>query len=320
MKVIVTGAAGFIGYHLAKTLLKEGHDVVGIDNLSPYYDVNLKKNRIKDLEHPNFTFILCDISKQDEVKAVMKAHSDTNKIVHLAAQAGVRYSIENPQAYLEANILGQLNLIEEGRKLDNLDHFLYASTSSVYGSNDKLPFSVQDRVDHPISFYAVTKRSCELMADYYHDLYKMPLTGFRFFTVYGPWGRPDMAAFLFTDAIYAGRPIKVFNNGQMGRNFTYIDDIIAGLMGAMGTSYSGQHKLYNLGNNRSEKLMDFIHTIEDIIGKKAEYQMEPMQAGDVKETIADISETQQDFGFEPKTDIQVGLKNFIDWYKTYYSL
>lgn len=320
MKILVTGAAGFIGYHLAQRLCQAGHEVVGVDNLTPYYDVQIKKDRLKTLPPENFHFHLCDLSQQSQVEALFAEHHDFEVIVHLAAQAGVRYSIENPHAYVEANIYGQLNLLEAIKQNSSVKQFIYASSSSVYGANSKLPFSVKDPVENPISFYAVTKRSCELMAESYHQLYGLPMVGLRFFTVYGPWGRPDMATYLFTKAIFDGQPLKVFNQGKMRRNFSYIDDVTDACQRAVEKQDPTGHKLYNIGNNKSESLMDFIHTLEKATGQEAILQMEPMQAGDVKETIADISETQADFGFEPKTNIDVGLANFVTWYKEYYSV
>jgi UDP-glucuronate 4-epimerase len=322
MTILVTGSAGFIGYHTSKKLLARGEHVVGIDSLNEYYDVNLKKARLAELEgNPNFSFYKLDISDKDAVASFTQEHPEIEYIVHLAAQAGVRYSLEHPFAYADANLVGHLAMIEMARHLPNFKHMVYASSSSVYGSNTKLPFSIEDRVDHPISLYAATKKSCELMSHCYSHLYGLPLTGLRFFTVYGPWGRPDMAAFIFTRKILAGEEIEVFNQGKMRRNFTYIDDIVQGTIGCLdnpGTD-SNLHRVYNIGNNRSEELLDFIQVLETAIGKKAKMNLLPMQPGDVKETVADIDATIKDFGFNPKTDIQEGLTNFVNWYKSFYN-
>lgn len=320
MTILVTGTAGFIGYHTSKCLLEKGEKVIGIDSLNPYYDVNLKKDRLKELERfPHFTFHHTNIADKNFIETMDKNYSHIQEIVHLAAQAGVRYSLENPHAYAEANLIGHLNLLELARSLRNLKNMVYASSSSVYGSNAKLPFSVEDRTDTPISFYAATKKANELMSHSYAHLYKIPLTGLRFFTVYGPWGRPDMAAFIFTRAILEGAKMPVFNQGNMRRNFTYIDDIVEGIIKCLKRPQA-LHKVYNLGNNKSEKLLDFIKIIEKHIGKPANMDLQPLQAGDVKETIADINTTQQDFDFNPQTHIEEGLKKFIDWYKSYYKL
>ena len=322
---IVTGAAGFIGYHTCLQLLEQGHIVIGIDNLNPYYDVELKKRRLANLQQQkSFCFYPYNIQDKDDIFSLAEKYPNITHIIHLAAQAGVRYSIEHPFSYGESNLMGHLTLLELCRRLNKLEHFIYASSSSVYGANTKLPFSVEDRVDHPISLYAATKKSCELMSDCYSSLYNIPCTGLRFFTVYGPWGRPDMAAFIFTKAIYTDQEMPVFNQGKMRRNFTYIDDIVSGVLGCAQHIPKkighNRHKIYNLGNNKSEELMHFIHTLEDVIGKKANIRFEPMQPGDVKETIADITSSEKDFGFTPKTNIDIGLKNFVDWYKKYYDI
>lgn len=322
MTILVTGAAGFIGYHVSKQLLERNETVIGVDNLNDYYDPLLKKARLEQLlPHQNFTFYPIDIANKSEVEKLVQTHGDIDRIIHLAAQAGVRYSLTNPFAYSEANVVGHLTILEACRKL-NLQHLVYASSSSVYGANQKLPFSVLDAVDQPISLYAATKRCCELMSYTYSHLYGIPATGLRFFTVYGPWGRPDMSAFLFTKAILADQEIPVFNQGDMRRNFTYIDDIVAGTIGCLDTPPNKNllHRVYNIGNNRSEPLMDFIHTLETAIGKKAQIRFEPMQPGDVKETIADISDTTRDFGFLPKTNIAEGLNNFVTWYRSFYGV
>jgi UDP-glucuronate 4-epimerase len=320
MTVLLTGAAGFIGHHLAEALLARGETVVGIDNLVPYYDVALKRARLKRLEgRPGFSFIEADISNPETVEAVFAAHAGAEHVVHLAAQPGVRYSLENPYAYVTANVMGQTVLLEAAKRLKNLRHFVYASSSSVYGANTDMPFSVEDRVDHPVSLYAATKRSCELIAETYAHLFSLPLTGLRFFTVYGPWGRPDMAYWQFTENILAGKPIRVFNNGDMRRDFTWIGDIIAGILGVMDAPGAG-HRVYNLGNHRSEKLLDFIAEIETAAGRKAEMVFEPMQPGDVHETYADIEASRRDFGFEPTTPISEGIPQFVEWFKTWRGL
>lgn len=328
MTILVTGAAGFIGFHVSQKLLQEEKPVIGIDNLNDYYDPTLKESRLNLLkQNPNFTFYSIDISQSDAIQTLESQHPEISSVIHLAAQAGVRYSLTNPHVYAQSNLIGHLNLLELARNLKQFDHFLYASSSSVYGANTKLPFSIQDNVDHPISLYAATKKSGELMAHAYSHLYNIPMTGLRFFTVYGPWGRPDMSAYIFTKAIIEGHEIPVFNEGNMRRNFTYIDDIVQGVLkchqtppklGSPHTSTAAPHRVYNIGNNRSEKLMDFIQTIENITGKTANLKLLPMQPGDVKETIADISETTADLGFMPKTNIEEGLKKFVDWYQSYH--
>ena len=318
--VLVTGCAGFIGFHTCAKLLKEGHQVIGIDNLNEYYDVSLKEARLSLLKkYPNFSFYKLDIADRSIFDLAQK-HSDIEYIIHLAAQAGVRYSLQNPHAYVDSNVTGQLNMLELCKKLPKLKHFVYASTSSVYGANTKMPFSVEDRTDTPISLYAATKKSCELMTHAYAYLFNIPSTGLRFFTVYGPWGRPDMAAFIFIKAILNNQPIPIYNNGQMRRNFTYIDDIVNGILGSLNKPPKGNvpYALYNIGNDCSEELLHFIDTLEGHLGKKGKREFLPMQPGDVKETIADIEAIRQDFGFEPKTDIEEGLKHFVDWYKEHY--
>ena len=321
--VLVTGSAGFIGYHVCEYLLKRQETVIGIDNLNDYYDPNLKKARLKKLQtHKNFHFVELDLSDRKAVSQFADKHPNIERIVHLAAQAGVRYSLENPFAYTDANIQGHLAILEACRKLP-VKHLVYASSSSVYGMNEKLPFSVEDPVDTPMSLYAVTKRSCELMSFCYSHLFQIPSTGLRFFTVYGPWGRPDMSAFIFTRAILENQENPVFNYGDMRRNFTYIDDIVQGTIACLDTPpapEAAQHRLYNLGNDRAESLMDFIHTLEKIIGKKAHINLMPIQPGDVKETIADITKTTQDFGFQPKTNIDEGLTHFVHWYREFYGI
>jgi UDP-glucuronate 4-epimerase len=326
MSTLLTGAAGFIGFHVARALLERGDRVVGIDNLNDYYDVRLKEARLAELSaSAGFTFARLDVADRDGVGALVQAHRDLRGIIHLAAQAGVRYSLENPYAYIEANVMGTLVLLEAARRIDKLAAFTYASSSSVYGANRKQPFSVDDPVEQPVSLYAATKRSCELIARSYSHLYGLPATGLRFFTVYGPWGRPDMAAYLFTRAILAGEPIKVFNEGRMARDFTYIDDIVAGTVAAhdhapaAGAAADGvPHRLYNLGNHRPEKLLDFIAVLERLLGRTAPKELLPMQPGDVPESFADIETARRDLGFEPKTTIEDGLGRFVAWYKHYH--
>jgi UDP-glucuronate 4-epimerase len=326
MTVLVTGAAGFIGFNTSLRLLERGEQVVGVDNLNPYYDVALKELRLSRLaEHRGFTSVRADISDRAAIDEVARAHPGLTGIVNLAAQAGVRHSLTAPHDYTKANVEGHLVMLELARRTETCRHFVYASSSSVYGANTKLPFSIDDRVDTPISLYAATKRAGELMSHCYSHLYRIPTTGLRFFTVYGPWGRPDMAAYLFATAIMAGTPIKVFNNGDMRRDFTYIDDIVSGVVGVLdnppaddGTAPPA--RLYNVGNNRSEQLMDFIGHIEAALGRKAIYQFEPMQPGDVKETAADISAISRDVGFAPTTPISVGIPRFIEWFKQYHRI
>lgn len=319
MTTLVTGAAGFIGFHTCKKLLERGETVIGLDALNAYYDVNLKKARLKILQSfPSFHFHTMNIAQRQEWEVLDAQSSAITKVVHLAAQAGVRYSLENPYAYGEANLMGHLNVLEWCRGLKNLEHGVYASSSSVYGANEKLPFSVEDSTDAPISLYGATKKADELMSHAYSHLFGIPLTGLRFFTVYGPWGRPDMAAFIFTKAILEGIKIPVFNQGHMRRNFTYIDDVVQGILAILDDPKPTGHHVYNIGNSRSESLMDFIEILEKHLGRKAQKDLLPLQPGDVKETIADIEITQKRFGFSPKTHIEEGLKNFVHWYKIYY--
>ena len=325
MTVLVTGAAGFIGYHVATALLARGEAVVGVDNLNDYCDVSLKKARLDRLEsQANFTFRLVDIADQAAVDAMAADAGPFRAVVHLAAQAGVRYSLENPMAYIRSNVVGQTAILELCRHMAGLEHLVYASSSSVYGGNTKLPFAVEDRVDSPVSLYAATKRADELIAHTYAHLYRLPCTGLRFFTVYGPWGRPDMAAYLFTQAILAGRPIKVFNHGNMRRDFTYIDDIVDGVLRVLARPPSDDgeapHRLYNIGNNHPEALLDFIAVLEDALGRTAEKELLPLQPGDVPESAADISAIQRDTGFAPTTPISVGVPKFIAWYRDYHGL
>lgn len=321
MTVIVTGAAGFIGFHVAQALLARGERVVGIDNVNDYYEVSLKEARLALLnDSPNFSFVKADISDRDAIFAVVDANPDTTGIVHLAAQAGVRYSRENPYVYIQANVMGQVVMLEAARRLKGLKHFVYASSSSVYGANTEMPFSIDQRVEQPISLYAATKRADELISYTYAHLYGIRQTGLRFFTVYGPWGRPDMAPILFATAISKGEPIRVFNNGDMARDFTYVDDIVDGVIRALDRPATGTppHVVYNLGNHRSERLMDFIAAIEAAMGRKAEINFEPMQPGDVPVTYADIDATQAALGYEPRTPIGEGVPKFVAWYKSHY--
>lgn len=325
MKILVTGAAGFIGYHLSKRFCEMGHDVVGIDNLNDYYDVSLKHSRLGRLEpFDNFTFMKIDIADCETMEELF-GDNEFDRIVHLAAQAGVRYSIENPHAYIQSNIVGFMNILEGCRsQWKGLEdrHLVFASSSSVYGLNTSMPFSVQDNVDHPISLYAATKKADELMAHTYSHLYGVPTTGLRFFTVYGPWGRPDMACFKFTKAIINGEKIDVYNEGQMKRDFTYIDDIVEGVVRVADKIPAlvgkARYKLYNIGNHSPVELMDFIETVESALGRKADKNMLPMQPGDVHVTYADVDDLIRDVGFSPNTSIEDGIGKFVEWYKEYY--
>jgi len=319
--ILVTGAAGFIGASVSHALLDRGDAVIGLDNLNDYYDVTLKQARLGRLEaRAHFAFRKLDVADRDGVLALAKDFPHIDGIVHLAAQAGVRHSLTDPYTYVTSNVMGQVVMLELGRQLRHLRHFTYASSSSVYGGNTKLPFSVDDPVEQPNSLYAATKRVDELIGYTYAHLYKIPSTGLRFFTVYGPWGRPDMAAFIFTRQIIAGEPIKVFNRGEMWRDFTFIDDIVNGVLRALDRVPAGAppHAVYNLGNHKSEKLTDFIALIEGALNRKAKIQLEPIQPGDVPATYADIEASRRDLGFEPTTPISVGIPRFIDWYKDYY--
>lgn len=323
MPVLVTGAAGFIGYHVSEALLARGEQVVGLDNLSPYYDVALKEARLARLAGKSgFRFIRADIGDRQAFGDALAGVADIDRVVHLAAQAGVRYSLDHPFVYAETNVVGHLVILEYCRALKNLRHLVYASSSSVYGANTELPFSVEDRVDRPVSLYAATKRTNELMSRSYAHLYGLPQTGLRFFTVYGPWGRPDMAIYIFAKAILAGQPIHLFNGGDMLRDFTFIDDIVQGVLAALDRppeSAPGKppHRLYNLGNSRVEPLTRVVELIEGLLGKKAKVIKEPMQPGDVKETYADIAASERDLGFSPATPLDVGLPKFIEWYRAY---
>jgi UDP-glucuronate 4-epimerase len=320
----VTGAAGFIGFHVSKKLLELGHEVIGVDVVNDYYDPALKEARLNLLRSwQRFKFCQVDIADRVRMQEMAVQNPGIRQIIHLAAQAGVRYSIINPFAYTHSNIDGQMVMLELARHLPQCEHFVYASSSSVYGANKKLPFSVEDRVDNPVSLYAATKKACELMAHTYSHLYSLPTTGLRFFTVYGPWGRPDMSAFLFTKAILDRKPIRVFNYGDMKRDFTYIDDIVDGILAVTNAPPAERdlfYKVYNIGNHRSESLTRFISVIEECLRIKAEMILEPMQAGDVKETWADIGPIMHDVGFEPKTSIEQGLPRFVQWYREFYEV
>jgi UDP-glucuronate 4-epimerase len=323
MKILLTGAAGFIGFHVAQALLARGDEVIGIDNLNDYYDVKLKQARLDQLTaHKKFSFHKINIADKEAMLPLAKL-SPTH-IIHLAAQAGVRYSLINPYAYIETNVMGHTVMLELARQVPNLKHFVYASSSSVYGANTKTPFAVEDPVTKPVSLYAATKRADELISWTYAHLYKIPSTGLRFFTVYGPWGRPDMAAYIFASQISAGHPIKVFNNGKMKRDFTYIDDIVAGVLAVLekppATTDAPPAAIYNLGNAHAENLMDFIGAMEKALGKKAQYDFQPLQPGDVPETCADITSSSRDFGFVPKTGIKEGIPKFVAWYKEYHKV
>jgi UDP-glucuronate 4-epimerase len=331
MTILVTGAAGFIGFHTAMRLLARGERVIGIDNFDAYYTVQLKLDRIAAIEAAggHFRFIKVDFGDHAALEAALGGEN-FDRIVHLGAQAGVRYSLENPRAYVHSNLTGHANILELARHR-GVRHMVYASSSSVYGGNEALPFRVEDRVDHPLSLYAATKKADELMSETYAHLYRVPMTGLRFFTVYGPWGRPDMALWLFTDAILHDRPIKVFNDGNMLRDFTYIDDIVSGVVGSLdrvpvddGAAKAGgsisPHALYNIGNNRSEKLGTLIDLIEAACGHTAVREMLPMQPGDVKATAADISAIERDIGFAPTTDITIGVPRFVSWFRDYHGI
>lgn len=334
-KILVTGAAGFIGFHLVQRFLDAGHTVVGIDNLNDYYDVNLKKSRLARLEnHRRFRFIRMDIADREGIAALFKKEA-FELVVHLAAQAGVRYSIINPYAYIDSNLVGFINILE-GCRQQKVQHLVFASSSSVYGANTLMPFSVHHNVDHPLSLYAATKKANELMAHTYASLYDLPCTGLRFFTVYGPWGRPDMALFLFTKAILEDQPIDVYNQGNMKRDFTYIDDIIEGVyrvaakIPVSNPKWQGDHpdpatsfapyKIYNIGNNHPVELIYFIETLEKNLHTKAKKIFLPMQPGDVPATCADVDDLMADVGFKPATSIEEGIKKFVSWYKDYYKL
>jgi len=335
MKVLITGAAGFIGNNLALRLLERGDEVIGIDNLNDYYDPTLKEARLARVaDNPAFTDVRIDLEDRDGMAEVFKKYKP-NRVVNLAAQAGVRYSLENPHSYIDTNVVGFMNILE-GCRYNDVEHLVYASSSSVYGSNTKMPFSVHDNVDHPVSIYAATKKANELMAHTYSHLYRLPTTGLRFFTVYGPWGRPDMALFLFTRKILAGEPIDVFNYGKHRRDFTYIDDIVEGVIRTLdhtaqpNPDWSGDHPdsasstapyaLYNIGNNEPVELMHYIEVLEDCLGKKAEMNMLPLQAGDVPATYADVQDLIRDVDYKPDMTVEQGIANFVAWYRDYYKV
>jgi UDP-glucuronate 4-epimerase len=327
MTILITGAAGFIGYHTAEALLARGDPVVGIDNLNAYYDVRLKEARLARLAaRPNFTFHRADIGDRAAIEAIAARHPAITRVVHLAAQAGVRHSLVDPYSYVHSNVMGQVVLLEAARRLGRLEHFVYASSSSVYGGNAKLPFAIDDRTDQPLSLYGATKKADELIAQAYCHLFRLPSTGLRFFTVYGPWGRPDMAAYLFTRAIMADEPIRLFNAGDMRRDFTYVDDIVHGVVSALdrppadGAADQPPHRVYNLGNSRAENLRDFIAAIERATNRKATLIEEPMQPGDVRATWADVSASERDLGFRPSTSIDVGVPRFVAWYREYHGV
>ena len=332
MALLVTGVAGFIGSFVAAALLERGEQVIGIDNLNDYYDPALKRARIERISaaHGNaFTFEKVDFGHHEALEAFAAPHR-FDRIVHLGAQAGVRYSLINPQAYVRSNLMGQINMLELARHRE-VEHFVYASSSSVYGGNKSLPFRVEDRVDHPVSLYAATKKADELMGESYAHLFRLPMTGLRFFTVYGPWGRPDMAMWIFTKALFEDRPLKIFNGGDMRRDFTYIDDIVRGVLACIegppiddgkekAGGSKGPHAIYNIGNHRSEELMRMVELLEQATGKKAAFDFLPMQAGDVKDTFADISAIQRDHGFAPSTSIDAGIPRFVEWFKQYHHI
>ncbi len=317
MRVLITGVAGFIGYHLAKSFLSEGIEVCGIDNINNYYDINLKKDRLKNLSsYKNFLFKKIDMINKELLSNTFIDYKPT-KVINLAAQAGVRYSIENPYAYLESNLIGFLNIIELCRH-NNVKGLIYASSSSVYGSNKKIPFSVEDRVSKPIALYGATKRANELIAHSYSHLYDLHTTGLRYFTAYGPWGRPDMAMFIFARKILKNEPIPIFNHGKMRRDFTYIDDIISGTRKAVEKNY--ECEVFNIGNNKSEKLMDMIALIEKELGLQAKKRLLPIQPGDIPESFANIEKSKKMLGYKPTTNINEGIQHFISWYKDYYKI
>ncbi|MFT2090421.1 NAD-dependent epimerase [Paraglaciecola sp. 2405UD69-4] len=338
MKILVTGVAGFIGYHVTKYLLSRGDLVVGIDNLNDYYDVALKEGRLKELSNhnasENFTFIKMDLADRENIENLFKT-SHFEKVVHLAAQAGVRYSIENPHAYVDSNLIGFMNILEGCRHF-NIKHLVYASSSSVYGANETIPFKESDNVDHPVSLYAATKKANEAIAHSYSHLYNLPTTGLRFFTVYGPWGRPDMALFKFTKAILKEETIKVFNYGNHRRDFTYIDDIVTGIILSLdniaqaNTQWTGAKpdpssskapwKIYNIGAHKPVNLLAFIETLENALNKEAHKEMLPLQAGDVPDTYADVNALAEDVGYQPKTDLTTGIGEFVKWYKVFYEI
>ncbi len=328
-KILVTGAAGFVGFFVCQRLLQAGYEIVGLDNLNDYYSVDLKQDRLSQLTtHDQFEFHQLDLHDRDGMAALFKKYSFTH-VIHLAAQAGVRYSLENPHAYANGNLSGFLNILEGCRHSAALQHLIFASSSSVYGANTKIPFATEDSVDYPVSLYAATKKANELMAHAYSHLYGIPVTGLRFFTVYGPWGRPDMAYFKFVDAIAHDRPIEVYNHGKMKRDFTYIDDIVEGIVRLLDylpqpiatehqINSKARYKIYNIGNHSPVELLTFIETIEQVMGKVAQKIMKPMQPGDVVATYADVDDLTRDIGFKPDTPLKDGIQKFVDWYRNYY--
>jgi UDP-glucuronate 4-epimerase len=326
MTVLVTGAAGFIGFHVCAALLRRGESVIGVDNLSDYYSVALKKARLKEIAgEKRFRFHRLDLAGKGKLESLLKKEKGVDRVIHLAAQPGVRYSLENPRAYVASNLTAQLEVLEACRHLKRLKHLVFASSSSVYGGNVKLPFSETDPVDHPQSLYAATKKADELMSYCYAHLYRLPMTGLRFFTVYGPWARPDMATWLFTEAIVKGKPIRLYNHGKMRRDFTYIHDVVEGVLACLArppadTGDAAPYRVYNLGNSRSEDLLQFIAVLERCLGKRARIENLPMQPGEVPATYADISAAQRDFGFKPLTSIEEGLPRFVEWYRRYHKL
>tara|TARA_Y100001970_G_scaffold294331_1_gene450726 strand:+ start:29074 stop:30063 length:990 start_codon:yes stop_codon:yes gene_type:complete len=328
MSILVTGAAGFIGFHACKRLLERGNEVIGIDNFNAYYDVSLKEARCNQLlQHPNFKMKRIDIADKDTMFNEFEENENITKVLHLAAQAGVRYSFINPYEYIKSNVMGQVVLLELCKTFSKLDHFIYASSSSVYGGNKKQPFSEIDKVDHPVSLYAATKKADELISHVYSELNSIKMTGLRFFTVYGPWGRPDMSAYIFTKAIFEGQPIDLFNHGKMKRDFTFIDDVVDGVLEIIDSNKDidiegtdDNYNIYNIGNNRPEDVSRFISILEELIGKKAIIRLAPMQPGDVVSTFADIAKIKNKFDFSPKTSIESGLFKFVDWYKNYHNL
>lgn len=324
--VLVTGAAGFIGFHTAQRLLQRGENVVGYDVMNDYYDPALKEARLAELAgYPNFTFVKGDIADRAAMEALWAQHGPFRRVVHLAAQAGVRYSLENPYAYIQSNCMGHVTVLEMCRHTEGFEHLVYASSSSVYGGNTLLPYSVQHNVDKPVSLYAATKRADELMSHCYSHLFRIPQTGLRFFTVYGPWGRPDMSPIIFAKAIAEGRKLPLFNGGQMKRDFTYVDDIVTGVLACLDQPPEvipgeAPARVFNIGNTRSEDLMDFVRIIEREMGRKADIEMLPMQAGDIEQTYADVTETTEAVGYRPTTTIEQGLPRFVAWFKQYYRI
>ena len=329
MSVLVTGSAGFIGMHTANALLEKNEDVVGIDNINDYYDPELKRARLEELQvNKNFYFEKLDFAVPGSLNLLIQKYPEIDRIIHLGAQAGVRYSIDNPHQYMQSNLCGQLAILEfcKSKMRDSrpIKNFVYASSSSVYGSNKQIPFSINDNTDQPVSFYGATKKAGEVMAHSYAHLYQIPTIGLRFFTVYGPWGRPDMSPYIFTNCILNEKPIKVFNKGEMMRDFTFIDDIVSGILGALDTppislNASPPHKIYNLGNNKPVSLMNYINVIERACNKKAIIDLQPMQAGDVVQTYANIEESERDLGYAPTTSIDIGIPRFVDWFISYHS-